>query len=252
MLNVVRRSQIVGLTLIDSASTSRLGEVEDVWLDEQGRIAYLSGAVGYIPLEQIAGIGTQAISTYGTLVIESPLNLQQLHQLTVQSPLGESLGWVEDFLFDWQTGEVVAYILAGDITEPLGERAVLFPTDVQEITTERVVIQEQAQGQLKRESEGLKGFLSEKSQQVQHLVKVISDRLHSVIAPHDKPEVVRVKVKEVSDELAATGHHDHNALQEATAYLQEQWHSLQQSLERAGSRAKIAIGQAWKQLTGRP
>jgi hypothetical protein len=158
---------------------------------------------------------------------------------------------VEDFLFDWHTGEIVAYVLAGEIAKPWGEAAVLYPEDVEEIAVDYLRIRPGAQQHLKSEAEGLKGFLSEKSQQVRHLVKTLGDRLHHLISPQDRPEVVRVKIKEVSDEMAASGHHDPAALAEATAYLQERWESLQHSISRAGSRAKTALDSTWKHLTGK-
>ena len=252
MFNVVRRSQIQGLIAMDGSTISHLGEVEEVWLDETGKIVYLSGSVGYLPLEQVANISNKALSTYGRLIVDAPENLQTLSQLAVHSSMGEPLGWVEDFLFDWHTGEVAAYVLAGQIAESLGEYAVLYPEDVEEITIEHLIIRKGAEERLKPESEGLRGFLSEKSQQVQHLVKVIGDRVHHLISPHDHPEVVRVKVKDVSDEIAASGEHDHKALQEATTYLHEQWESLQESISRSGNRAKTALNSAWKHLTGKP
>ncbi len=248
MLNIVRRSQIRGLMALDGSTLSHLGEVEEIWLDDAGRVAYLSGSAGYLPLGQVADVSNQALSTYGRLVMEAPADLQSLHQLAVHSALGEPLGWVEDFLFDWHTGEIVAYLLAGQIAESVGESVVLYPDDVAALTVEQIILQEGAEARLQPQSEGLKGFLSEKSQQVRHLVKMIGDRLHHLITPHDKPEVVRVKVKQVSDELATSGEHDHHALQEATSYLHEQWESLQHSISRAGERAKAAFDAAWKQL----
>jgi uncharacterized protein YrrD len=236
---------------MDGSTISHLGEVEEVWLDETGKVVYLSGTAGYFPLEQVAAISNTALSTYGRMVVDAPENLQRLDQLAVHSPIGEPLGWVEDFLFDWHTGEIVAYVLAGQIAESLGKSAVLYPEDVEEITVERLIIREGAQTHLQPESEGLRGFLSEKSHQVQHLVRVLGDRLHHLISPHDRPEVVRVKVKQVSDEMATSGEHDHNTLQEATAYLHEQWESLQQSINRAGDRTKAAFNAAWKQLTAK-
>ncbi|HEY9658446.1 MAG TPA: hypothetical protein V6C65_08360, partial [Allocoleopsis sp.] len=162
----------------------------------------------------------------------------------------ESLGWVEDFLFDWHTGEIAAYVLAGKIADPLGEFAVLYPDEVEAIATDFLVIREGAQNSVKPESEELRGFLSEQSHQVRHLVKVIGDRLHHLISPHDHPDVVRVKVKAVSDEMAESETHDQTALEAATAYLHEQWESLQQTISRSGSRAKVAMDSAWKYLTG--
>jgi uncharacterized protein YrrD len=249
MLNVVRRSQIIGWMTIDSSTASRFGAVEEVWLNDSGRIAYFSGGEEYLPLEQVAGVGMGAVSVYHRLVADTPGNLRRLHQITVQSAQGEALGWVEDFLFDWQTGEITAYILGGEIATSFGGQAVLYPEDVEEIASDRVIIQQEAKDKLYSEADGLKGFFSEKSQQVKHLVQMIGDRLHHLISPDDKPEVVRVKIKSVSDEVASSGNHSHHALQEATEFLQEQWHSLQQSISRAGSRAKSALDNAWKQLT---
>ncbi|NEU83144.1 PRC-barrel domain-containing protein [Nostoc sp. UIC 10630] len=248
MLNVVRRSQIIGCMAIDGSTADFVGELEEVWLDDSGRIAYFSGGETYLPVEGIAGVGMGAVSVYYPPVIDTPENLRCLHEIKIESTLGETLGWVEDFLFDWQTGEIAAYIVAGEIATPFGGRAVLYPEDVEEITTDKVIIREDVQNQLRGESEGLKGFFSEKSQQVQHLVHIIGDRLHHLIAPEDKPEVVRVKIKEVSDEVAASTNHAHHVLQEATEFLQEQWHSLQQSIARAEERAKASLDAAWKQI----
>jgi uncharacterized protein YrrD len=240
MLNVVRRSQIIGLMTIDSSSAYRFGDVEEVWLDEGGRIAYLSSEGEYLPLEQIAGVGMGAISVYHRLIVAPGANLRRLHQFVIESSEGELLGWVEDFLFDWHTGEVLALIVAGEIAASFGGRAVLYPEDVDEIAWETIIVGEEVLDKLKSESEGLKGFLSEKSQQVKTSVQMIVDRLHHLLTPDDKPEVVRVKIKQVSDELASSGNHEYHTLQEATEFLQEQWHSLQQSISRASSRAKSA------------
>ncbi|MGA7932580.1 MAG: photosystem reaction center subunit H [Kovacikia sp.] len=251
MLNIVRRSQIQGLTVMDSSTLSYLGEVMEVWLDRKGRVTYLSGVTGYLPLEQVADIANGALSTYGRLGVTAPEDLLSLHQLAVRSSTGEPLGWVEDFLFDWHTGEIAAYLLAGQIAEPLGELAVLFPEDVEELTIDHLMMREDAQKSLKSESEGLRGFLSEKSQQVQHLVKLIGDRLHYLISPHDQPEVVRVKVKQASDELATSSQHDRHALKEATDYLHDQWEGLQKNISRSEHRAKSALDSVWKSLTGK-
>ncbi|MGL4622815.1 PRC-barrel domain-containing protein [Chroococcidiopsis sp.] len=251
MLNVVRRSQIVGLMAFDRSTASPLSQVEEVWLDETGRIAYFSDGMEYLPLEQVSSVGTEAIVTYGRLTVDTPTNLRRLYQLAVQSTQGEPLGWVEDFLFDWQTGEIVAYILGGEAAIPFGGRAVLSPEDVQEIAMSQAIVRAETKDRLQSESEGLKGLLSEKSQQVRKLVKTMGDRLHDLISPHEHPEVVRVKIKTVSDELASSGEHDRVTLKEATDFLHEQWHHLQQNISRAGSRTKAALDSAWRQLTGK-
>lgn len=251
MLNIVRQSQIQGLMAIDSATARHLGPVERVWLDHSNRVVYVSGLSGYVPLAQVASIDQHALSTYGHVVVEVPEGLYHLDETMVCEAGGLPIGWVNDVLFDWHTGDVLAYILAGQIADSFGEPVVLVPDDVMALTTESLTLREGAQTRLKRQSEGLPHVLSEKSQQVQQLVRVIGDRLHHLIAPHDRPEVVHVKVREVSDEMAATGHHDHHTLQEATAYLHEQWDSLQQNIERSSHRAKAALDDAWHHLTGK-
>jgi sporulation protein YlmC with PRC-barrel domain len=207
----------------------------------QDRIAYFSGGEEYLPLEQVAGVGMGAVSVYHRLVGDTPRNLRRLHKIPVTSTQGEDLGWVEDFLFDWQTGEIAAYILGGDIATFFGGQAVLYPEDVEEIALDTVIIREDIKDKLYSESDGLKGFFSEKSQQVKHLVQMIGDRLHHLIAPEDKPEVVHVKIKEISDELASSGNHSHHTLKEATEFLQEQWHSLQQNISRAGEPNRLGM-----------
>lgn len=248
MLSVVRYSQIVGLITVDGATAKHLGEIQDIWVDEEGRIVYLSSTQEYIPLEQLAGVNPQAVTTYGYLPIRSPHGLQRLHQLVVRSTFDESLGWLEDVLFDWQTGEVKAYILAGSIATALGGRAVCAPDDIQAITAEALILKGGAPNRLRSEAEGLKGFLSEKHDQVRQLVQEMSDQLMEAIAPHELPEVVRVKIKTVGDEMATSGHADRHVLQEATDFLHDQWESLQHSLRRAKTRAQRALESAWEHL----
>lgn len=250
MFNVVRRSQIVGLVAMDGGTATRLGGVDEVWVNDRGRVVYLASSAGYTPLEQISLIGPDAVLTYSDFVVEPSMSLRRLCGMSVRIPSrAEALGWIEDFLFDWETGDIAAYILGGEIAAPFGGRAVLFPEDVEFIDADYVVIKEDAKSRLQGELEGLKGFLSEKSQQVKNLVKHLGDRLKSLVSADDHPHVVRVKIREVHDEFAGSGRHDKNALQEAVNFLQDKWEDLQKSLYRASDRTKQAIDSAWKQLT---
>ncbi len=249
MINVIRRSQIIGLVTMDYSTAAKYDRVEEVWVNENGQVVYFAGGEGYTPLEQISVIGPDAVLTYSNSVFEPTSNIFNLKSLSVNSPTSDTLGWIEDFLFDWETGNIAAYILGGEIAAPFGGRAVLFPEDVEVIDTKAVVIKEEAQDRLKTESEGLKGFISEKSQQVKHLVKKMGDRVHSLISHHDQPEVVRVKIKEVSDQLAAAGKHDTNTLLEATEFLQDKWEDLHKSISRTGKRMKSALDSSWQRLT---
>jgi len=251
MLNIIRYSQVIGLVAVDSSMNGHLGEVEEIWLDDAGRIKYFSSSEGYLPLEQVSGIGDRAVSTYGRLVMLRPGPLHRLHGLAVQSSMGEPLGRIDDFLFDWQTGQIAAYLLTGDIAAPFGGRAVLAPEDVREIVVERLTIRAGGEQQLTSEAGGLEGFLSEQSQQVRQLVRVMGDRLHDLITPEDRPEAVRVKIKQVSDELAGSDGNDRDALTAATQFLHDRWESLQQSISRTSHRTKAALESAWKQLTSK-
>ncbi|MDB9309458.1 hypothetical protein PN471_12635 [Aphanizomenon sp. CS-733/32] len=85
MLNVVRHSQIIGSIAIDSSTSARFAELEEVWLDDSGRIAYFSGEEAYLPVQGIAGIGMGAVSIYYHPVPDIPDNLHRLDQITVES-----------------------------------------------------------------------------------------------------------------------------------------------------------------------
>lgn len=250
MLNIIRRSQIIGATIIESSTANRLGQVKEVWLDASGRVAYLSGEIGYLSLAQISGVGDSAVSVFHRLAVETPENLRNWYRLPVRSALGTPLGWVDDFLFDWQTGDISAYVLTGNSPTLLNYRSVLLAEDTEADVLDAIIVREGMKYPLKNEAEGLSGFLSEKSLQVQELVSTISDRLQHILTPEDKPEVVHVKIKDVSNELATSGHHDRHALHEATEFLHDQWDSLQRSIRRTSYRAAQALDSAWKQLTG--
>ena len=249
MMNVIRRSQIVGLIAIDGSTASKYDCIEEVWLDESGRVIYIGGSEGYTPIEQISMVGEDAVLSYSSSSFEPKNDLFHLNRMRVSYPTSDPFGWVEDFLFDWSTGEIAAYVIGGDIAEPFGGRAVLFPDDIETIDAEAIVVKEDAKDRLRSETEGLKGFISEKSQQVKHLVRKMGDRLSSLIHPQDEPEVVHVKIKEVSDELAESGKHDRDTLKEATEYLQNKWSDLQHSINRSSKRMQSALDSSWKKLT---
>lgn len=147
-------------------------------------------------------------------------------------------------MFDWQTGDIAAYILSGTIAEPFGGTAVLFPDDIKAIDGDVIILKEGARNRLKNEKEGLKDFLSEKSQQVKQLVQKMSHRLRDSISADDKAETVKSRIKQVSDELADSV--DKKALSEATEFLQEKWQELQKAALDTGKRVKAAAEAAWK------
>jgi len=66
--------------------------------------------------------------------------------------------------------------------------------------------------------------------------------------PSDRPEILHTKITKVKDELAVSGQHNPHSLQEATAFLQERWESLQQHVNSSASRAKAALESAWRQV----
>lgn len=248
MINVIRRRQIVGLITLEDEEMTPFDRVKEVWSDATGRAIYLACTQGYARLQQVSDVAPDAVFTYDRWLLEPPNNFYRLYRLAVDSPAGNTLGWIDDFLFDWQTGEIIAYIVAGEIAAPFGERAVLWAEDVQAIDERAILLKEGALNRLKSESEGLKGFLCEKSPQVRKLVKRISDRLDSLIHPNDKPEVIRLRLKTVRDELAADRHYDNNALAEAAVFVQQQWENIQHSLTRRKEWAKSSLDAAWQQI----
>ena len=96
-MNVIRRSQIIGLVTMDGSSATEYDSIEEVWLDEEGRVVYLAGKEGYTPLEQISVVGPDAVLTYGDRLFEPPSNLLHLNRMQVNSTTSDHLGWVEDF-----------------------------------------------------------------------------------------------------------------------------------------------------------
>lgn len=249
MMSVIRRSQIVGLIALENEEMTPFDRVKEVWSDATGRVVYLACTQGYARLQQVADITPDAVFVYDRWLLEPPIDLYRLHCLAVDSPAGNTLGWIKDFLFDWQTGEIIVYIMAGEIAAPFGERAVLLAEDVETIDERAIILKESAQKRLKSESEGLKGFLCEKSYQVRKLVKRISDRLDSTISSDDKPEVICTKIKIIRDELATDRpHYDDLALAEAATFVQQQWANIQQSLTRRKEWAKSSLNTAWQQI----
>ncbi|MFS8802155.1 photosystem reaction center subunit H [Synechococcus sp. R6-5] len=248
MEQIIRRSQVVGLLALDGSTATALGTVEEIWVDPTGRVCYFTSQQGYTPLEQISLIGPDALLTYST-VFATPLTpISSLYRRTVRIGNRE-VGWIEDFLFDWETGAIAAYILGGSIAEPWGGRAVLLPEDVEAIDVDAVVVKEDAPQRLKSEAEGLKNFWSEKSRQVKQLIQRMGDRLKALVSPQDPPEVVRVKVKQVRDELAKGGKFDLSLLDEAAEFLQHKWETWQHRLSRAAQRMQAALQAAWEKLT---
>ncbi len=248
MEQIVRRSQVVGLLALDGSTATALGTVEEIWVDPEGRVSYFASQQGYTPLEQISLIGPDALLTYSTVFATPATPISSLYQRAVR--IGDQpVGWIEDFLFDWETGSIAAYILGGSIADPWGGRAVLLPEDVEVIEADAVVVKEDAPQRLKSEAEGLKSFWSEKSRQVKQLIQRMGDRLRALVGPQDPPEVVRIKVKQVRDELAKGGKFEPSLLDEAAEFLQHKWTTWQQRLGRAAQRMQAALQAAWEKLT---
>ena len=227
MFNVVRRSQIVGLTVINGSSATQYARVESVWLNRDGRVVYLASSEGYIPLEQVSVVGEDAVVTYSNKLVESPEDSLRIDRIEVSSPTSAPYGWVEDFIFDWKSGDVVAYVLNGTVAEPFGGSAVFYADEVKMIDNELIIVKDGARNRLINEAEGLEGFISEKPQQVRHLVKKMCDRLYDSIIVDDNVETVRFKIQQVSDKLASSEGINSKALAEATEFLQDKWRELQ-------------------------
>lgn len=248
MFNIIRYSQVVGLSAVGNTTNSHLGNVEEIWLDESGYVTYLSSRQRYWSLNQVASVGRGTISVDRPLLVAAPPHLHHGYQLPVRTKIGETLGWVEDFLFDWHTGEIVAYILAGEIAIYLGERAILLPGDIEKYTPEALIIPEGARNLLKPELEGSKDFICEKSDQVKFLIHEITDRLQRLFSLNDGPDKLQIKIQQVSEDLASTNEYDQRHLAEATELLHDQWASLQHGFNRNLNLAQTALEKAWKEI----
>ena len=248
MFNIIRYSQMIGLTAIGNTTNSHLGNVEEIWLDESGYVTHLSCRQRYWSLTQVASVGKETVSVDRPLIVSTPPHLHHGYQLPVRSRIGETLGWVEDFLFDWHTGEIVAYVLAGEIASYLGERPILFPGDIEKYTPEALLIPEGAKNLLKPESEGLKDFICEKSDEVKFVIQEMTDRLQRLFNLNDGPYEIQIKIQQVSEALASTNKYDQRHLAEATEFLQGQWASLQHGISRNLNLAQTALEKAWQEI----
>jgi uncharacterized protein YrrD len=247
MITVIRHSQAVKLKIRDNETGLIVDRIVDVWLDRTKRVAYLSSIEGYIRLQQITSIEAN-IAVGDRWLVNAPVNLINLHCLTIRSSSQEYLGWIEDFLFDWQTGEIVAYIIAGDIAADFGGRAVLFPQDIAAINADSIILKTDANERLQSESIGMQSFLCDKSQQVKNLVKSLGTRACNMIFSSDPPDMVRLKIEIVSNTMAIDDRCDRLALIEATQFVQQYWQILQESLNRSHNWATAALETAWKEI----
>lgn len=195
--------------------------VQKVWVDDSGKVNYIADSRGYIRVPD---------------AIESDFErLQELYHMNIFSPQGERLGWVENFLFDWNTGNIAAYIIGGDMAAPFGGRAVLYPEDVEVIDAEAVIVKEGAQlSRFEKESQGWQSFLSATSQTLENLVKTTGERIKSLFSPQGKSQVIRVKIKQ--------GGNTSNPLPKAADFLVSHWENLTDKVQRA-------LQAAWKELT---
>jgi uncharacterized protein YrrD len=247
MITVIRHSQAVKLKIRDGETGSIVDRIVNVWLDRTGRVAYLALTKGYIRLQQITSIDAN-IAVCDRWLVNAPVNLIDLHCLAIRSLSGDYLGWIEDFLFDWQTGEISAYIIAGELAADFGGRAVLFPQHIAAFNADSITLKTGANERLESESIGMQGFLCEKSQLVRNLVKSLSDRACNMIFSNDPPELVRLKIEIVSNTIAIDDRIDRLALIEATQFVQQHWKILQESLNRSRNWATAALESAWKDI----
>jgi hypothetical protein len=79
-MNVIRRSQVIGLMAMDGSTASEYDCIEEVWLDESGRVIYLGGREGYIPIEQISIVGDDAVLTYSSSFLKPETNLFHINR----------------------------------------------------------------------------------------------------------------------------------------------------------------------------
>ncbi len=70
----------------------------------------------------------------------------------------------------WETGDIVAYVLGGEIASPFNDRAVLFPNDIEVIDTDAVVIKKEATA-----------FLRDKWEDLQHRASQTGKRIKKVV-----------------------------------------------------------------------
>lgn len=124
-----RAGDVLGLAVIDVISGKRLGQVEDLLFDREGRLRGLFltreswfGKKPFLPLAYILSIGEDCITISGPFPDEHPppegqwFGFSQAEPRMVGMPVittnGKQLGILEEVYFDEKRGTIVGYELS--------------------------------------------------------------------------------------------------------------------------------------------
>ena len=142
MVDTVRRSQLIGIETMDYETVTPYCSIDEVWVNPLGRVSYLTtNHQACIPIDQVSNITHNPVLTHILSLMSQPNELYRLHHVSVlTSPSQAPFGWVEDFLFDWTTGDITAYVICGDNTAHLDRRTMLFPDEVEQVVDEFMVL----------------------------------------------------------------------------------------------------------------
>lgn len=124
-----RAGDVLGLAVIDVTSGKKLGQVDDLLFDREGRLHGLSLSRTswfekkiYLPLDHILSIGEDCVTLKGPLPDKLPLpkeewfrysrGEQQMLGRPVITTNGKQLGILEEVYFDEKQGNIVGYELS--------------------------------------------------------------------------------------------------------------------------------------------
>lgn len=146
MVDRIRRSQLIGIETMDFETGTPYGSIDEVWVNPLGRASHLTtDHQACIPIKQVSDITHNPVLTHTLSLMSHPNKLYRLHHISVlASPSQTPFGWVEDFLFDWTTGDIEAYIIADNIAAPLERRTMLFPDEVEQMADKFMVLKADA------------------------------------------------------------------------------------------------------------
>ncbi len=137
---MLRRSDVLGLGVVELASGKRIGVIDDVVIDRtagrlEGLLVKTAGGVSYVRHGDIQAFGQDAV-TLGDKVLrdagdqtERARSLATVLGKPVLSDDGIDMGTIDDICFDEETGAVMGYQVSGGLIQDLVEGKELLPFD---------------------------------------------------------------------------------------------------------------------------
>ncbi|MEB3233225.1 MAG: PRC-barrel domain-containing protein [Leptolyngbyaceae bacterium] len=169
---LVRQSELLHHTVIDSVTLEELGRVDVLWMFPQvNRVLGIVVKPGWFgaarlvfKLPQIKTIKAQVLvqGTAEDTTVEKVQKLESLIGTEVWTEGGDRLGTITDCLFDLNSGVIIRYLMVPDgqlpkrITQFTDGLYLISPKQIRSFSRQRVLIADESVEQLRLYSEGLR------------------------------------------------------------------------------------------------